>query len=186
MEADDDAVKTSERETLAQCLKRKKRDYILNGTLNSAERRAKKSIVDSLTKNTQDAEELKIFYGGSLSSRLLHWLDQENLCYAERGYGFDIWVDENNQEDYGIKRNNVTSCKRRRKTEETGSPEEPQQCIVCQDSEADTTVVPCCHTVACKACSDKLKTTTNAKTCILCRQAITHVLEPQSVRKVVP
>jgi hypothetical protein len=54
--------------------------------------------------------------------------------------------------------------------------EEPVTCIVCMEKPADTLVLPCNHQVACRACSDRLKSTPNAHKCILCRQSITSVV----------
>jgi len=53
-----------------------------------------------------------------------------------------------------------------------------QNCVCCQDAVADTVVLPCLHKVACKICSDKLKEDTyNSWHCIVCRSAITGILE---------
>ncbi len=54
--------------------------------------------------------------------------------------------------------------------------DEPQTCVVCDERPADTRVLPCNHRVACRVCSDKLKTTPNARLCIVCRQEITEVI----------
>ena len=182
MEGEDDNKKSTDRETFAQCLKRKKRDYIMHGALNRTEQLDKKLIVDSLAKKTEDGEKLKTYHAGDLSPRLLHWLDEDGLCYTKKGYGYNIWVDEDDAKDYGIKK--IIPSRKRRKLGKPSEPIATQECVVCKDGEANTTVVPCCHTVACKACSDRLKTSINAKTCILCRQTITHILEPKTIRKI--
>lgn len=48
-------------------------------------------------------------------------------------------------------------------------------CIICEDKEADTIVRPCNHNIVCQACSNILKSTNNANSCILCRQPIERI-----------
>lgn len=51
------------------------------------------------------------------------------------------------------------------------------RCVCCLDKPADTLVLPCMHSVACRACSQKLRDTPNRVRCIVCRARITQVLE---------
>jgi hypothetical protein len=57
---------------------------------------------------------------------------------------------------------------------EPAEPAEP--CCVCLDAPPETLVLPCGHSVACRACSDRLASTANARVCIVCRQPITEIL----------
>lgn len=53
---------------------------------------------------------------------------------------------------------------------------EPDECLVCWESKPDTIVLPCMHSVVCRACSDRLKTTADRDTCVRCRRPIEIVL----------
>ncbi len=57
-----------------------------------------------------------------------------------------------------------------------GAPGYRRECVVCLSDAADTTVLPCQHSVVCSACSEKLKTTPDAKICIQCRKPLTSIL----------
>jgi hypothetical protein len=60
-----------------------------------------------------------------------------------------------------------------------------QECMICLDKPADTTVVPCLHTVVCADCSPKLQATADAKICCQCRLPIEGIYYPDnSVTKV--
>ena len=50
-------------------------------------------------------------------------------------------------------------------------------CCVCLVNLPNTLVIPCGHCVVCKECSDKLKETTNSKTCVYCKTQITSIFE---------
>lgn len=49
------------------------------------------------------------------------------------------------------------------------------ECMVCMDRVATTTVLPCGCRVVCDECSIGLRNTADTKTCIRCRNPITHV-----------
>jgi hypothetical protein len=55
-------------------------------------------------------------------------------------------------------------------------PESPAECYICMDAPAQTVVLPCGHFVVCNACSEKLKTTPDAHTCVRCRRPISMIL----------
>lgn len=50
------------------------------------------------------------------------------------------------------------------------------ECMVCMDAYPDTLVLPCMHTVVCRACSVALAATGDARTCLRCRRPIEGVL----------
>lgn len=57
---------------------------------------------------------------------------------------------------------------------------EPQEeddfiCMICLVSPPDTVVNPCKHCVVCSECSERLKNTNDAETCVQCRCPITNV-----------
>ncbi len=55
---------------------------------------------------------------------------------------------------------------------------ETELCVVCDEREANTMVLPCNHCKVCKECSDKLKTDKlNSDKCVYCRTPITNVLD---------
>lgn len=75
----------------------------------------------------------------------------------------------------------------------TSAPEEPQsapteepqsapteegirECMVCLDRPPDTLVLPCMHCVVCRECSDGLKSTNDARTCLRCRCPIEDIV----------
>lgn len=49
-------------------------------------------------------------------------------------------------------------------------------CMICMDAPPDTLVLPCGHIVVCRSCSDQLRATRDARTCVRCRRPITDVL----------
>ena len=53
-------------------------------------------------------------------------------------------------------------------------------CIVCMENPASTIVFPCECKVVCEACSEKLKTTPDQKTCSRCRREINMVIYTKS------
>jgi hypothetical protein len=53
---------------------------------------------------------------------------------------------------------------------------EPDVCVVCMEGHPETLVIPCGHSVACRACSDQLAVGINAHRCILCRTEIETIL----------
>lgn len=53
-------------------------------------------------------------------------------------------------------------------------------CIVCMERCADTLALPCGHQVCCRRCSDALRTTPNARLCVLCRQPLTGVAQDEA------
>jgi len=53
--------------------------------------------------------------------------------------------------------------------------QEAQECMICMDAAATTTVLPCGCQVVCDACSVQLRNTADNKMCVRCRNAITHV-----------
>ena len=55
-------------------------------------------------------------------------------------------------------------------------PPEPDMCMVCLSSHAETLVMPCGHSVACRECSQGLAETVNAHLCIVCRTPIERIL----------
>ena len=65
--------------------------------------------------------------------------------------------------------------KRKEVNHQEEESKEDNLCMVCMESEADTTVFPCQHRVACKSCSAKLTETPNASTCIKCRREIEYI-----------
>jgi hypothetical protein len=50
--------------------------------------------------------------------------------------------------------------------------DEDATCVVCLERRADTLVTPCMHVHVCRACSETLKATPNAKRCVYCRESI--------------
>ncbi len=56
-------------------------------------------------------------------------------------------------------------------------PSPVEECVICMEEAPSTMVLPCNHCVVCRKCSEKLQATSDAKTCIYCRQPITHVLD---------
>lgn len=54
--------------------------------------------------------------------------------------------------------------------------EDEDSCTICCDAKANTLVLPCNHSVVCKACSEKLRSTRDNATCLRCRQRIELVL----------
>lgn len=63
--------------------------------------------------------------------------------------------------------------KRRKEKEEEENKD--VDCVVCMETKADTRVKPCLHVVVCRACSDKLKDSPNARLCVFCRQPIESI-----------
>lgn len=53
--------------------------------------------------------------------------------------------------------------------------EEEEECRICMDAPATTTVMPCGCSVACDDCSRKLRHTGDNAKCVRCRRPITHV-----------
>ncbi len=68
----------------------------------------------------------------------------------------------------------TTTVPVRRKEEEESTTD--GACIVCMERSADTLALPCGHQV----CSDALRTTPNARLCILCRQPLTGVAQDEA------
>jgi hypothetical protein len=58
----------------------------------------------------------------------------------------------------------------------TINDEDGTLCTVCLEVRADTMALPCEHQVVCRACSEKLKATANARSCVYCRQGLTEVV----------
>lgn len=50
-------------------------------------------------------------------------------------------------------------------------------CMICMEAMPDTVVHPCLHCVVCHACSVRLRRTADARVCVACRRAISHVDE---------
>jgi len=61
--------------------------------------------------------------------------------------------------------------------------EEEDPCMICLDRPANTTVVPCLHSVVCAECSPQLEATADAKICCQCRLPITGVFYPDNTVK---
>lgn len=55
-------------------------------------------------------------------------------------------------------------------------PPEPDMCVVCMERHAETLVLPCGHSVACRECSRGLAGTANAHLCIVCRGQIDEIV----------
>lgn len=55
-------------------------------------------------------------------------------------------------------------------------PPDPDMCMVCMGTHAETLVMPCGHSVACQECSQGLVGTINAHRCIVCRTPIESIL----------
>lgn len=53
-------------------------------------------------------------------------------------------------------------------------------CLICMDQKPDTLVLPCMHSVVCRACSAKLQQTGDARTCVKCRRPIENVMQDGS------
>lgn len=60
------------------------------------------------------------------------------------------------------------------------SQEEEEDCLICMERPASTLVFPCECKVVCEACSEKLKTTPDVKTCARCRREINMVVYVES------
>ncbi len=62
--------------------------------------------------------------------------------------------------------------------------QDPQElntdCIICMERPANTSVMPCLHTVVCSECSIGLKHTNDAAICCYCRNHITGVFYPDN------
>lgn len=54
--------------------------------------------------------------------------------------------------------------------------EDPNLCMICWDRPSNTLVLPCEHVVVCTECSEGLRATADARTCVRCRNPITEVL----------
>jgi hypothetical protein len=53
--------------------------------------------------------------------------------------------------------------------------DEDNECVICMDKKPDTLVLPCMNCVVCRACSEQLKTTGDARVCVKCRRPIDSV-----------
>lgn len=62
-----------------------------------------------------------------------------------------------------------------KKEEGAGGKKEVDVCCICSERPANTVVQPCGHSSVCVECSEGLKHTSVARTCVKCNQAITSV-----------
>jgi len=67
--------------------------------------------------------------------------------------------------------------------EKIENEEKEEECMICLDNPADTTVMPCFHTVVCSDCSHQLENTADAKICCQCRRPIEGVFYPDNTMK---
>lgn len=62
-----------------------------------------------------------------------------------------------------------------KQNDEKKKEETEGMCVICLGARANTLVEPCGHSVVCDRCSDGLKRSNDAKTCVQCRKPITFV-----------
>ena len=100
------------------------------------------------------------------------WLEQQRQAEQR-------WLERLRQEELRMKKRlqqEELRMKMRGEAVATPPPPEPDMCMVCLSSHAETLVMPCGHSVACRECSQGLAETVNAHLCIVCRTPIERIL----------